>query len=74
MSMFEEDNAPSCRVVINEEEQYSIWPVTRACPPGWHDAGYSGSKRECLEFIDRVWTDMRPRSLRLQMEQIAWKP
>jgi MbtH protein len=52
------------KVVVNDEEQYSIWPVERANPPGWRDAGQTGTKAECLAYIERVWTDMRPRSLR----------
>ncbi|MET9225460.1 MULTISPECIES: MbtH family protein [unclassified Lentzea] len=52
------------RVVVNDEEQYSIWPAHKDNAPGWHDAGVSGSKDECLEHIGRVWTDMRPLSLR----------
>jgi MbtH protein len=56
------------KVVINHEEQYSIWPVNRANPVGWRDAGKVGSKEECLEHIKQVWTDMRPLSVR-QMRQ-----
>ncbi|MFD4668631.1 MbtH family protein [Lentzea sp. NPDC058450] len=52
------------RVVVNDEEQYSIWPAHKNDAPGWQDAGVSGSKDECLEHIGRVWTDMRPLSLR----------
>lgn len=52
------------RVVVNHEEQYSIWPVNRDIPPGWKDAGMVGSKSECLSFVGKVWTDMRPLSLR----------
>lgn len=55
------------RVVVNDEEQYSIWPVDRANPLGWRDGGASGSKAECLAFIREVWTDMRPLSLRKRM-------
>ncbi|MDX2594197.1 MULTISPECIES: MbtH family protein [Streptomyces] len=51
-------------VVRNDEEQYSIWPAGRALPPGWHDQGFSGPKDECLGHIRRVWTDLRPRTLR----------
>lgn len=54
-------------VVINHEEQYSIWPETRDMPPGWNATGVAGTKAECLAHIDEVWTDMRPRSLREQM-------
>ncbi|HEX8106613.1 MAG TPA: MbtH family NRPS accessory protein [Kofleriaceae bacterium] len=59
------------KVVLNHEEQYSIWPADRANPPGWRDAGKQGSKAACLEFIDAVWTDMRPLSLRKAMEAAA---
>jgi MbtH protein len=57
------------RAVINQEEQYSIWPAERENAPGWRDAGKTGTKAECLAYIDQVWTDMRPLSLRRQMEQ-----
>ncbi len=57
------------QVVINDEEQYSIWPADRALPAGWYEAGKSGSKQECLDHIDEVWTDMRPRSLRDRSER-----
>lgn len=52
------------RVVVNEEEQYSIWPADRPLPLGWSDTGNEGSKSECLDHIGTVWTDMRPLSLR----------
>ena len=55
------------RVVMNHEEQYSIWPEYREIPLGWKDVGKSGSKEECLSYIKEVWTDMRPLSLRKQM-------
>jgi MbtH protein len=58
-------------VVVNHEEQYSIWPVDREKPRGWRDAGKTGLKGDCLEYIDEVWTDMRPLSLRKQMERAA---
>ncbi len=51
-------------VVSNHEEQYSIWPVARQLPPGWKTAGPVGSKDGCLDYIEEVWTDMRPLSLR----------
>ena len=56
------------RVVVNHEEQYSIWPVDRDLPNGWREAGKQGSKEECLAYIKEVWTDMRPLSLRKAME------
>lgn len=57
------------KVVINHEEQYSIWFVDRENPLGWQDVGKSGLKSECLEYIQQVWTDMRPLSLRKKMEE-----
>ncbi len=59
------------QVVINHEEQYSIWPVGRDLPLGWREAGKSGSKEDCLAYIKEVWTDMRPLSLRKKMEEQA---
>ena len=56
------------KVVVNDEEQYSIWPAERDNAPGWRDAGKQGSKEECLAHVDEVWTDMRPLSLRKQMD------
>jgi MbtH protein len=57
------------RVVINHEEQYSIWPTYRENPLGWNDAGFEGPKQACLDHIEKVWTDMRPKSLREHMER-----
>ena len=54
----------SYTVVVNHEEQYSIWPTGRAIPKGWTEAGLSGSKAECLEFVREAWKDMRPLSVR----------
>lgn len=51
-------------VVVNHEEQYSIWPVDQTIPTGWRDVGQKGSKEACLAYINQVWTDMRPLSLR----------
>ena len=56
------------KVVVNDEEQYSIWPAYRDNPPGWREAGKSGPKDECLVWINEVWTDMRSLSLRRAME------
>ena len=52
------------KVVLNREEQYSIWPADRINPLGWRNAGKSGNKQECLEYIEQVWMDMPPLSLR----------
>ena len=57
------------KVVVNDEEQYSIWPEGRENALGWRDAGTSGTKEECLAWIEENWTDMRPASLRRSMEQ-----
>jgi uncharacterized protein YbdZ (MbtH family) len=62
------------RVVVNHEEQYSIWPDYKEIPLGWKDVGVVGPKAECLAFIKEVWTDMRPLSLRKKMEEIAKNP
>ena len=51
-------------VVVSHEEQYSIWPSNRELPLGWKADGTSGTKAECLAYIESVWTDMRPLSLR----------
>jgi MbtH protein len=51
-------------VVVNDEEQYSIWFSGRDIPDGWRAVGKRGMKAECLAYIDEVWTDMRPLSIR----------
>ncbi|MBM7113726.1 MbtH family protein [Archangium primigenium] len=61
------------KVVVNHEEQYSIWPADRENPLGWKDAGKQGNKDECLAYIKEVWTDMRPLSLRQKMDEAAKK-
>jgi len=52
------------RVVVNAEEQYSIWPIDRELPAGWNDAGKSGTKEECMAYIQEIWVDFRPINLR----------
>ena len=68
--MTQEDQADTTvyHVVVNHEEQYSIWPEGREIPKGWRHDGKTGTKGECLAHIKEVWTDMRPLSLRKQME------
>jgi len=56
------------KVVVNDEEQYSIWPSYKAIPEGWKETGKTGLKEDCLANIREVWTDMRPLSLRRSME------
>ena len=62
-------DVPAYKVVLNDEEQYSIWQFGRENPAGWYDEGTSGSREECLEHIEKVWVDMRPRGVREQMSQ-----
>ena len=71
MSREERDDPTIYRVVVNHEEQYSIWPAHKENPLGWRDAGKTGTKAECLTFVNEVWTDMRPLSVRKQMEKAA---
>ncbi len=71
MSTEEAEDKTTYRVVVNHEEQYSIWPADRDLPLGWKDAGKTGLKAECLQHIEEVWTDMRPLSLRKKMEEAA---
>ncbi|MEH2128451.1 MbtH family protein [Nostoc sp.] len=73
MSQATSEDTTIYKVVVNHEEQYSIWFVERENPLGWTDAGKSGLKSECLEYIKEVWTDMRPLSLRKQMEEATNK-
>jgi MbtH protein len=68
MSKESQEDLTVYKVVVNHEEQYSIWPDHRQNPLGWRDAGKNGPKQECLEYIQQVWTDMRPRSLREKMD------
>lgn len=65
----DQDETTIYRVVVNHEEQYSIWPVDREIPLGWRDAGKTGIKADCLAHIEEVWTDMRPLSLRKRMAE-----
>jgi len=69
----DDDDKTIYKVVVNGEEQYSIWPKDRDNALGWRDEGTVGLKKECLEHIGKVWTDMRPLSLRKHMEEHAQK-
>jgi MbtH protein len=68
MSGSEREEATVFRVVVNHEEQYSIWPADRPAPGGWREIEKTGSREECLDHIARVWTDLRPRSARPEHE------
>lgn len=65
-----EAEAEEYLVVVNDEEQYSIWFTGRPVPSGWKEEGTRGSKDECLDHISEIWTDMRPRSVRERLEAL----
>jgi MbtH protein len=67
--MDEQDDRRTYKVVVNHEEQYSIWPAEKENPPGWRDTEKSGNKADCLQYVKEVWTDMRPASLRKQIAE-----
>lgn len=66
----DDDQRPH-RVVRNDEDQYSIWLADRELPPGWDAEGFEGPRAACLEHIEGIWTDMRPRSLRERMARLG---
>src|SRR5262252_4793283 len=76
MSWYDPDREDTTiyKVVVNHEEQYSIWPEYKDNPRGWKSVGKVGAKAECLAYIKEVWTDMRPLSLRKKMEELAKNP
>lgn len=71
MSTEDREDTTIYEAVVNHEEQYSIWPADRELPLGWNKAGKQGTKAEVLAWIEEVWTDMRPLSLRKKMEEMA---
>ena len=73
MNRDEQEDAMIYKVVLNHEEQYSLWPAGKENPSGWRDAGKSGTRAECLAYVKEVWKDMRPLSLRKKMEDGANK-
>jgi MbtH protein len=70
-SVADQDDSTIYKVVMNHEEQYSIWPEYKEIPPGWRHAGTTGNKMHCLAYIKEVWSDMRPLSLRRKMGEAA---
>jgi MbtH protein len=58
------DDALTYRVVVNDEGQYSIWFADQPTPLGWNEVGKEGPKAECLAYIEEVWTDLTPLSVR----------
>ena len=71
MSWDDEDDKTIYKVVINHEEQYSIWPADRENPLGWKDVGKEGAKQECLDYIEEVWTDITPLRVRWQLGELG---
>jgi MbtH protein len=71
MAVDDEDDTREYTVVVNHEEQYSIWLTDQEIPAGWREVGKTGPKPDCLAYINEVWTDMRPLSLRKQMEGLG---
>ncbi|KAF7788512.1 MbtH protein [Pseudoalteromonas rubra] len=65
---FDNENG-TFKVLVNHEEQYSLWPSYKSVPGGWQDVGVEGDKETCLAYINTHWTDMRPLSLRQAMDQ-----
>ena len=59
------------KVIVNHEGQYSIWPADRENALGWNDVGEKGTRAECLAYIKKVWTDMRPLSARKEMDELG---
>ena len=68
MSADETGPRGSFRVIVNDEEQYSLWPDNKALPSGWRSC-HQGTREECLAFVEKIWTDMRPLSLRQKMDR-----
>lgn len=62
MNPFDDEEGEFC-VLINDEGQYSLWPTFKEAPAGWSAVGPRGGRKECLDYIEENWTDMRPRSL-----------
>lgn len=71
MPVDESEDTRTYVVVVNDEEQYSIWFAERELPLGWRAVGKSGPKADCLAYVKEVWTDMRPLSVRKRMEGAA---
>jgi MbtH protein len=66
----EDDDVREFKVIVNDEQQYSLWPAGRANAPGWRDTGKVGTKEACIAHIEEVWTDMTPLSLRRKMRAV----
>ncbi len=66
-----DDDAGEFYVLVNEEDQYSLWPTFVDVPAGWQVVHGAGSRTDCLNFVEQTWTDMRPRSLREAMQTVS---
>jgi MbtH protein len=69
VSMDKEEDTREYQVLVNTEEQYSLWLAGQAIPNGWRQVGPKGQKQVCLDYVKEVWTDMRPLSVRKAMEK-----
>jgi MbtH protein len=58
-------------VLVNDEEQYSLWLKDQPIPRGWRGTGREGTRQQCGDYVREVWTDMRPLSLRRNMSQVS---
>jgi MbtH protein len=67
--MDKEEDTREYQVLVNSEEQYSLWLAGQAIPNGWRQVGPTGQKQVCLDYVKEVWTDMRPLSVRKSMEK-----
>ncbi|MEO6702274.1 MAG: MbtH family protein [Jatrophihabitantaceae bacterium] len=66
-----DDDAGEFYVLVNDEEQHSLWPSFVDAPAGWRVAFGSGTRADCLDYVEQNWTDMRPRSLREAMDTVS---
>ena len=64
-----DDEASTFIVVVNDEEQHSLWPAFAETPAGWRQVYGEGSRADCLQYVEENWTDMRPKSLREAMNR-----
>jgi MbtH protein len=69
--MSEHDSNPDFIVLINDEEQYSLWSSSNSVPDGWRVVHGPAAKQACLDYVDEVWKDLTPRSVRLRLEEVA---
>ena len=64
-----DDERIEYQVLVNHEEQYSLWPTFKAIPNGWRQVGPVGTKEECLAYVEEVWADITPLSVRKRLEE-----